>query len=100
HQTDAQGNSNIKSRSVKTVAPQDTQAPEVFISSPINGGEYNRGSLMVVSGQCEAGLQVRITGNALQETRNTVCTPSGSFAEVLQLSDVPAPGRSVQAAQT
>lgn len=98
-QADLAGNMKVVSRTVRLTVPQDSTPPSVQIAFPTDGITVNRGSALVVMGYCEEGLNVTLTGTALESSASVVCEPSGTFSKVLNVSSTAAVGRTIIATQ-
>ncbi|MCO5113966.1 MAG: hypothetical protein M9899_07305 [Bdellovibrionaceae bacterium] len=98
-QGDAAGNFKVASRNIRITVPSDNTAPDVKITFPTDGLVINRNSYVVVTGTCEGGLNVAITGTALASGGNVDCQLSGTFSKVLSISNVAAVNRTIVATQ-
>jgi hypothetical protein len=72
-QTDQAGNETTRSVSVI----KDTLAPNLTIASPL--ANANVDSIATISGQCESGLQVAISGSGLSSQVSEMCA-SGAYS--------------------
>ncbi len=95
-QTDLEATQDTYSATAQIIF--DTTPPAVSITHPANGGFV--GVQVSVSGTCEAGLLVALTGD-LQSGINIPCLESGQFTATVQFNLLPTVGqRELIASQT
>ena len=79
-QTDSVGNSATVSRDFL----RDTQGPLLTITSPANGATAQNG--LQITGTCEKGLTVNISGSGVSAPSSVVCSPAGTYQADLNFS--------------
>lgn len=79
-QTDAAGNVATANR----IFLRDTLAPRLTINSPAAGTYV--GATFVLTGTCEAGLEVNFSGAGLANTSAATCTSAGTYSATLVVS--------------
>jgi hypothetical protein len=79
-QTDAAGNTGSASRNFV----RDSGAPTLSITSPVNGAYVS--NTATISGNCEAGLAVSLSGSGLASNASGTCSGGGSYSIPVNIS--------------